>query len=59
MQRFMHIAYMHACMCLYVFMYAHMCIYAYTYVNQSIKSSFIHTTFDINAEGFTRAWKSP
>jgi len=55
MQRFMHIAYMHACMCLYVFMYAHMCIYAYTYVNQSIKSSFIHTTFDINAEGFTRA----
>jgi len=28
-------------------------------INQRNKSSLIHTTFDTNAEGFTRAWKSP
>jgi len=27
-------------------------------INQSIKFSFLHITFDTNAERFTKAWKS-
>lgn len=35
------------------------CVALISGVNQSNESSFIHTTFDTNVEGFTRAWKRP